>query len=607
MTPGVFWHRVARSLPLLSALLVLSLTTHTAEIIDPSEALSEYTQGRRLLREGDWWSAAQIFERLSGRYPESEDLDLFIFFRAKAYYHFGDNDAAIAGFSAFLSQFPQSPAAAHATYFVADAYYRSARPQRALEHYLEAYRLSADDRLNGLLLESISSMFEQADALQFSPDAFEELGERKRCRLIDRIETHLAAHGQERLARKLTASCREKPVDTLSDGRLGDMRGTGFEVALVLPLSGELRQFGEDLYNGAAVASALIQSEHGKQIQLTPYDTKGDPVDAARLVGELAQSRVKSVIGPLTSEEAAVAAARSHNTDLPILIPAATQAGLTQLSESAFQLSPNIELEGTRSAEYAVTTLQADSAAVITSTSADHLRIADAFVERFKQLGGTVVAVQYYRPRDKDFGAYIRDIKTTLLGEISDSTFYIDSRGDTIDVDALPAHVDCLFLPGEGEQIRLLLPQIRFYNLNGAYIGSDGWGDEVVYKLGDHITKKAVFPSPFLAVSKSPLYTKFATSYDARYGRPPGRLASLGFDALTLVAQARLHGAREKAEIADYLKGINGFEGTSGAISFGAFRENTEIPFFRITNGQAIPIVESDDDLDSGTTGAEEL
>ena len=53
-------------------------------------------------------------------------------------------------------------------------------------------------------------------------------------------------------------------------------------------------------------------------------------------------------------------------------------------------------------------------------------------------------------------------------------------------------------MPGSPQQLRQLLPQINFYNLNAEYLGSDGWGDQVVYKLGDNVTKEAVFPSPFL-------------------------------------------------------------------------------------------------------------
>ena len=114
----------------------------------------------------------------------------------------------------------------------------------------------------------------------------------------------------------------------------------------------------------------------------------------------------------------------------PIIIPAATEAGLTLLSEASFQLSPNVELQGAIMAEYAVRALAADSAAVIAPTSVEYSAMTTAFIDRFTSLGGTVVAVEQYRDRDRDFGTYIRDIKNVVLGRIPDSAVYLDDRGD---------------------------------------------------------------------------------------------------------------------------------------------------------------------------------
>jgi len=226
-----------------------------------------------------------------------------------------------------------------------------------------------------------------------------------------------------------------------------------------------------------------------------------------------------------------------------------------------------------------------------------------AFVEHFEKLGGTVVAVEYYRPRDTDFGIYIRDIKAILMGEVADSTFFINPDGDTLDLDVVPTRIDCLFLPGDAQQLRQLLPQIHFYNLSGAYLGSDGWGDNAVYKLGDDITKGAVFSSPFLEGKRSEQFLRLATAYDKRYGTSPQRLSALGFDAvnLALLAAGRRPGSRD--DIVDGLKRISGYEGASGVITFGEYRENVEMPLYRIESERAVLLDDgrgSGDDTDAG-------
>jgi ABC-type branched-subunit amino acid transport system substrate-binding protein len=255
------------------------------------------------------------------------------------------------------------------------------------------------------------------------------------------------------------------------------------------------------------------------------------------------------------------------------------------LSESVFQLSPNIELQGVQAAEYAIINRRADSAAIITPTSADHLRMARAFADRFEQMGGKVVAIEYYRPRDKDFGQYVRDVKAALLGVHPDSMFFINEDGDTLDVEAIPVSIDCLYLPGVASQLRLLLPQINFYSVDAFYIGSDGWGDDALYRLGDHITRQAVFPSPFLEQERSQEYVGFAAEYDRRYGAQPHRLASLGYDAVQLIGRAVASGAGTRRELVEQLGRTVDYVGAAAPVTFGEHRENIELPMYRLVDG----------------------
>jgi len=302
------------------------------------------------------------------------------------------------------------------------------------------------------------------------------------------------------------------------------------------------------------------------------------------------------VIGPLTSEEAQVASAAINCDDLPLIIPAATQAGLTSLSSSSFQLSPNIELQAVQMADYAINDLQADSAVIITSTAPDHLIMARAFADRFRQYGGTVVAVQYYRARDTDFGPYIKDIKDMLIGTPPDSAYYISPHDDTLHVDALPAAVDVLYVPGSAEQLRLLLPQLQFYNIQATYLGSDGWNDDAIYKLGDNITRFALFSSPFIQLSQGEEYVRFAAAFNSRYGRPPQRLAALGYDAVRIVALARQQSDGSRRSLVEHLRNIRNFDGAAARVTFGKHAENIEMPIYRIEGGQPVLITPTGND-----------
>jgi ABC-type branched-subunit amino acid transport system substrate-binding protein len=215
--------------------------------------------------------------------------------------------------------------------------------------------------------------------------------------------------------------------------------------------------------------------------------------------------------------------------------------------------------------------------------------MAQAFASRFDELGGDVIAIQYYRPRDNDFGPHIQDVKAMILGTEPDSTYFISETGDTLEFDGLSVSVDCLFIPGTPRQLKQLLAQLNFYNLSGTYLGTDGWGDRDVYKLGDNVTKGVVFASPFLSTGQGSGYLKFSAAYDTRFGRQPQRLANLGYDATRLAALAFSRGGYDRVRFLDRLMETRSHEGAAGVVTFGSRRENIEMPLYRIENEQAVP------------------
>ena len=591
------------SLIVLLAVVLLTGSISAEVIIDNDEAVSLYARGRRLMSEGDWFRAANTFEELSGRFPSSSNLDLFLFHKAKALYYLGDLNAAEVSFKRFVALYPDAPEIAYGHFFLANTLYRNGEGDPALASFLEAYRLSQDSRLDRLISASVRALLDNATLISLRPDDFGALPPGKRCAMIRLVSEAMISKKDLEGAGRLLAVCGEEVDPSTASEVTQQRRRSKFEIALVLPFTGELRTWADDIQNGAIVAAEMLAEQDQIRIKLTSHDTQGDALDAARIISDLSRSSsAKLAIGPLTSEAAAIATATLACGDLPLIIPAATQAGLTAPAKTAFQLSPNIGLQGIRMAEYAVEKLTARTAAIITSTSSDHLRMASAFAERFENLGGKVIGVEYYRARDKDFGPYIRDLKSILLGFHPDSTFFVTPDGDTLDPDGVPAQVDCLYMPGEARQLRLMLPQVRFYKIYGAYLGSDGWADDAIYRLGDDVTRKAIVPSPFLGVSSSDEYLEFAVAFDARYGKQPSRLACLGYDAVRLASRAAQAGEISRQNLVQRLSATRGYIGASGVITCGPNRENIEMPLYRIAGGTATLVVESETDTTSGGT-----
>ena len=559
------------------------------KIDDIKEAADAFDAGMALLRKSDFAGASGAFRDLIARYPQSKNLDIFLYNAGKADYQRREYADAAAAFGKLIDQFPESDLKPFAEYFLGGARYGLGDVNGALLDWIAAWRDARDERLQKLIVGSLSGSVNAASDVTLNRTIFDALTADQRCELSRRILAGVPGE-KSSLRTQLEGLCGEPSPPTTSVTKPAPSVKTSYQVAVLLPFSGEFQSFGQQIMQGATLAGEESATKNGIGITLTPYDTKGDPITAARLLRPIDSSGAVAVVGPLTSDEAAVVSASLASLPLPTMIPAATDAGLTTLSGSSFQLSANVELQGTAMADYAKLILKADSAAIFTTGESAANAMIEAFGRRFESLGGKMVATEVYRTRDRDFGPYFADLKAQILGYQADSIWYVNAKGDTLDPEGVPVHVDCLFMPGGATQLRQILPQLRFFGVDAELLGSDGWGDSLVLALGDDVTRKAVFPSPFIIHENTELYATFGAAYLKRYGAKPRRLACLGYDAVSLVAEALAKGAVTREGLVKHLALRGDYDGTAGTVSFGNNRENVAMPLYRISGGKAVPL-----------------
>lgn len=557
----------------------------------------DFTNGYRLLERGEYLQAYNIFMQLYETGRKSADADRYLYYRAKSAYHAEMYSESRADFGRLIVAYRQSSYIPYSHFFLGNIHYRANRFGQAVESYLMAYIQSSDKELTSMAARSIAGTAGAPDAAVVKRINSAAIPDSRRCRLIVAVARELINSTNFQSARTLLESCNTEEalrLYTKTAQMIQQQPGLG----VVLPLSGELQRFGEALLDGIRLGIDQYIAQTGEDIKLTTYDTGGKNLEAARVIRALSEEDIAAVIGPLTSEETAVASAVLSCGDMPMIAPAASQAGLTQLSSSCFQLRPNLDRQGIRMAEFAHQELGCDTAAIITPTSAEQLSMAEAFSNRFRQMGGTVLATEYFRVRETDFGPFVKDVKSLILGELLDSIIFITDEGDTIEAEAVPVWIDCIYIPADQAQLKMLLPQINFYNLNTVLLGGDGWGNKSVYRLGDNVTGKCFFSSAQIEDQENDAYLRFAHEFDLAYGRRPGHLEALGYDAAVLLTEAFRTRNYSRPQITQYLKSINGFNGTSGTISFGDFRENTEMPVFTIEYGEPKRVFEGDRTID---------
>ncbi len=543
-----------------------------------------YTEALQQMHDKNYPAAIDAYRELASTYKNSQYRDIYNYGLARAYYFAEEYDQALAVLASYNALFPNSYLLPYAHLLRANCDYRSARLGDAFPEYIRAYRTAEDRRLRELSKQSLLAMI---DAGYVPPDSLlSQVPADLRCPVRGRVASLMADRWSDSETAQFLGDCPS--LGPSAKQRPKRIEGRPL-IGITLPLSGPYAKYGQSILDGATLADQLLQDSNFP-IDVLVYDTRADNITAAREAQILADAQVDLVVGPLLSNVAATASAMTSCSEMPLLVPVATEAGFAELSPGCFQMSTNVETIGRGMAQYAVKHRGMTTLAAICPTTIDEMTMADAFADEAKRLGAHVLAVERFRPGETDFGPYINDIKQAILGPPQDSIFYITLEGDTLKEGEAPVSFDGLFVPATADQLFLLLPQLEFYRVTTSYLGADEWNTGKVLKLGEKILKDAVFYSSKAAMQQAAGYDKFAAAYDARHGAEPDRLAAVGYDAVNLMAEAYRAGMKTRADIIAYLSGLEAYGGASGKITFGRDRTNLQLPLFEFRDGQVRPI-----------------
>lgn len=545
-----------------------------------------YTEAMQQMHDKNYPAAIDAFRELATTYKNSRYRDIYNYDLARAYYYAGEYNQALGVLANYNALFPNSYLLPYTHLLRANCDYRSATLDDAFPEYILAYRTTEDRRLRELSKQSLLAMIE---AGYVPPDSLlTQVPADLRCAVRGRVANLMADHWSDEQTAHFLGDC--PPLAASEKHPPKRIEGQPL-IGITLPLSGPYAKYGQSILDGAMLAEELLQ-EANYPVDVLVYDTRANNITAAREARILDDAEVDLVVGPLLSNVAATASAITSCSQVPLLVPVATEAGFSELSPGCFQMSTNVETIGRGMAQYAVKHRGMTTLAAICPTTIDEMTMADAFADEAKRLGAHVLAVERFRPGETDFGPYINDIKEAILGPPQDSIFYITLEGDTLKEGEAPISFDGLFIPATEDQLFLLLPQLQFYRVTSSYLGADEWNTAKVLKLGEKVLKDAVFYSSKAAMQQAAGYDKFAAAYDAKHGAEPDRLAAVGYDAVNLMAGAYRAGMRTRADIIAYLSGLEAYEGASGKITFGHDRTNLQLPLFDFRDGQVRPLAE---------------
>jgi ABC-type branched-subunit amino acid transport system substrate-binding protein len=324
------------------------------------------------------------------------------------------------------------------------------------------------------------------------------------------------------------------------------------KVALLVPLSGANADLGKAMLEAAQLALFTTDSE---RLTLVPRDTAGTAEGAANAARSAISDGAQLILGPLLAAE--VEAVKPVARDAKINVIAFSTA--TQLAGgNVFLMGFLPKQEVVREVSFARDKGLSRFAALAPNSQYGHL-MADALREAATASGGSVAKIEYLDAKAADPTAAV---KRLLSAGAATSPGTSTGPAPSSPPPSADAAFDALLLPEGGAQLKQIARQLKDAGVDAARVrllGSGLWDDPA-------ITGEPALYGGWFAASPPEPRREFESRFQATYGRPAPRLASLAFDAAALAAVLGKSAGEPISQEA--ILNPNGFTGVDGLFRF---------------------------------------
>jgi branched-chain amino acid transport system substrate-binding protein len=319
-------------------------------------------------------------------------------------------------------------------------------------------------------------------------------------------------------------------------------------------MTGSEATFGQSTDNGIKLAIEQWNAKggvKGKQIALRTYDSQGKPEEAAVAATRLiVNDKVNLLLGEVASSRSLAMAPVADGNATPMITPSSTNPRVTKDKDKVrpfvFRVCFIDPFQGTVMAKFARNDLKIDRVAILRDVGNDYsMGLADYFLAKFKELGGTVVDDQSYKAGDQDFKAQLTAIKNK--------------------------NPQAIYVPGYYTDVALIARQARELGMKQPLLGGDGWDSSKLYEIGGKAIEGSFFSNHYSPDDPSPRIQEFVKAYKARFGVVPDGLAAQGYDAAMVGFDAMNRAADGSGPaVRDAIAATKDYPGVTGIITIDA-------------------------------------
>jgi len=327
----------------------------------------------------------------------------------------------------------------------------------------------------------------------------------------------------------------------------GGARGkTLVTLGAVLPLTGEVANWGKDSSNGVDLAIDEANRRSAKYTFRVAYeDSKGKAAEAVGAVRKLVDvDKVVGIIGDNISGPTVAMVPVADAAKVPVISPSASSPKLSGMSKYFFRVYPSDTAEGGFMAEVAATKLGLKKVAILYINNDFGVGLRDVFSKGFTAKGGQIVSAQGYNEDQTDFRPYLTRVQE--------------------------AGPDGIYLAGYYKDGGAILKQARELGINARFLGSTTHEDPQLITIGGDAADGLVYPysTGYDEDSADKAVVDFNTAFKTKYGKGPGLIAALGYDCASLLVDAIEARGPSGETIRDFLANTKGYHGATGEITF---------------------------------------
>jgi branched-chain amino acid transport system substrate-binding protein len=336
------------------------------------------------------------------------------------------------------------------------------------------------------------------------------------------------------------------------------------KIAILAPLSGDVKTYGESTRDGALMAIEEAKAT-GLEVEIVIADTKCDPQEAANAANKVVfEDEVQFIVGAVCSSASIPIGEIAEANKVLQISPTSTNPAVTinedgSNKEYVFRACFLDPFQGEVMASLAINDLGAKKAAVLYDVGNDYVKgLAEYFKAAFEKMGGEVTVFEAYTKDDTDFSA--------ILGKVA------------------AADVDVMFLPDYYNKNNLIAAQAKEKNIDATLLGGDGWDSP---ELQVELFEGGYHSNHYHPDDPRPVVGNFVNAYKDKYGKVPDALATLAYDAVKILLQSIDEaGTYDASKVKDKMAALS-YEGVSGQITFDKFGNPIkEAAIIKMENGK---------------------